>query len=78
MDERITPSEQRAVQVVSRIVRDAHAKYPDGELAVAAYHAPQEYAVFLAVARRLGVMHLTVERVLDALAPADVLEAIAA
>jgi hypothetical protein len=72
MPDRLTPSEGRAVRLIARIVREVRDEFPDGELCIAQCHAPNEYKLFMAAARRLGVMHLTLEAALSALESADI------
>jgi len=67
----LTTSELAAVRLIARIVREVRDEYPDGELCIAQFRAPNEYKLFMAAARRLGVMHLTLEAALSALESAD-------
>jgi hypothetical protein len=73
----LTAAELAAVRVIARIVREVRDEFPDAELCIAQYRAPNEYKLFMAAARRLEVTHLSLEAALSALESADVWRAAA-
>jgi hypothetical protein len=51
----LTTSELAAVRLIARIVREVRDEYPDGELCIAQFRAPNEYKLFMAAGWELCI-----------------------